>query len=68
MKIILAYIPEEEGAAAADLAALRKNHPGARVHKSDRHPPFKHIYIATRKSGKPHNFKESACTIPPDMV
>ena len=51
MKITLAYIAEEEEAAAADPAALLQVHPGAKVRKSDRHPPWKHIYLATREPG-----------------
>ena len=49
MKITLAYIPDEEETAAATAAVLRHLHPGAKVRKSDRHPPFKHIYLATKK-------------------
>ena len=56
MKITLAYIAEEEEAAAADLAALLQVHPGAKVRKSDRHPPWKHIYLTTRDPGKYHSY------------
>ena len=45
MKITLAYIPDEEETATATAAVLRQLHPGAKVRKSDRHPPFKHIYL-----------------------
>ena len=48
MKITLAYIPAEEPEAAADLAALVNLHPTAKVHRSELHPPFKHIYVTTR--------------------
>lgn len=58
MKITIAYIPEEEQQADADLATLRRNHSGAKVHKSDRHPPFKHIYLTTKTTGKPCDSKE----------
>ena len=40
MKITLAYIAEEEEAAAADLAALDQVHPGAKVGTNERHPPW----------------------------
>ena len=59
MKITIAYIPEEEQEAIADLAALRTRHPGARLHKSDSKVPFKHFYLTTRKPGKPHNHREN---------
>ena len=49
MKITLAYIRDEEETATATAAVLRQLHPGAKVRKSDRHPPFKHIYVATKK-------------------
>ena len=52
MKVKIAYLPEEEAAATADLAALQLRHPDARIQKSDRHPPYKHIYLSvggTRK-------------------
>ncbi len=47
MKIKLSFLPEEEGEAVADLAALLRLHPGAKPRRSDRHPPFKHIYLTT---------------------
>lgn len=68
MKITIAYLPAEEAEATADLAGLLLRHPGAKVRKSDRHPPFKHIYVTNRKPGIPHNSKRNTCTIPPDMV
>lgn len=49
MKITIAYIPEEKEEAAAVLAALRSLLAWEKVRKSDRHPPFKHIYVTTRK-------------------
>lgn len=60
MKIKFAYLPEEEQEAAADLAALLRHHPGAKVHKSDTHPPFKHIYLTTKKPGKPSETRGNA--------
>lgn len=64
MKIPIAYIAEEEEAAAADLAALLQVHPGAKVRKSDRHPPWKHIYLATREPGKCHSYNDKPCFTP----
>ncbi len=60
MKVTLAYIPEEQKEAAAVLAALRPLLKWERVHKSDRHPPFLHIYLTTRKPGKSCDSKEKA--------
>lgn len=53
MKITLAHIPDEEETATATVAVLRQLHPGAKVRKSDRHPPFKHIYLTTKKPENP---------------
>lgn len=53
MKITLAYIPDEEETATATVAVLRQLHPGAKARKSDRHPPFKHIYLTTKKPENP---------------
>lgn len=53
MKHKISYLPEEEQEAAADLAALLSHHPGAKVRKSDAHPPFKHIYLTTKIPGNP---------------
>ncbi len=60
MKVTIAYIPEEQEEAAAVLAALRPLLPGHKVRKSDRHPPFLHLYLTTRKPGKPCDLKESS--------
>ena len=49
MKYVISYLPEEEREMAADLAALRRRHPNARIRKLDQHPPFRHIYITTGK-------------------
>lgn len=53
MKISIAHLPEEQEEAAATLAVLLQLHPGAKVRKSDRHPPFKHIYLASKKPETP---------------
>lgn len=60
MKLKLTYIPEEENRAAAVLAALLRRFPGARVRRSHRHPPFKHIYLSI-KEGDGECAKESNC-------
>ena len=58
MKVKISYLPEEEQEAAADLAALISQHPGAKVRKSDTHPPFKHIYLTTKIPGNPTAARE----------
>lgn len=49
MKIKISYKPDEEKEAVASMVAFLQIHPGAIVRKSDRHDPFRHIYIATEK-------------------
>lgn len=49
MKLKISYEAEEEKEAAATVAAFLRLHPGAKVRKSDRHAPFKHIYLTTKK-------------------
>lgn len=68
MKITIAYIDGEEREAALIQRFASRLLDGARVRKSDRHPPFKHIYLTNRKPETLHNSKENACTIPPDVV
>lgn len=60
MKITLVYLAEEKEKAAADLALLLRRHPGAKVREGDRHPPFTHIYLTTRKPENPCSSKKRA--------
>lgn len=60
MKVTIAYLPEDEKEATAALAVLRRLHPDGKVRKSDRHPPFKHFYLTTKKAETPCNSKEKA--------
>lgn len=53
MKIKISYKPDEEKEAAASVVAFLRIHPDATVRKSDRHDPFRHIYIATQHAEKP---------------
>lgn len=53
MKITIAYISDEGDAVTASVAALRRITPNMKVRKSDRHPPFKHIYLTTKKPENP---------------
>ena len=52
MKITISYIEAEKNTAAADLNALLQRHPGAKVKSSEKHPPFKHIYLSIKKEEK----------------
>ena len=47
MKVKISYLPEEEKTVAAELAAFRLRHPAAKIRRSDRHPPYRPIYLAT---------------------
>lgn len=49
MKITIAYTEESSAAAAASVAALKEVLPGVKVKKSEKHPPYKHLYLTTPK-------------------
>lgn len=49
MRISIAYTEESCADAATAVAALKKALPGVKVKKSEKHPPFKHIYLTTPK-------------------
>lgn len=49
MKITLAYLPEELEKVGVIMAFLTHYLPGPKVHKSDAHPPYKHIYLTTKR-------------------
>ncbi len=68
MKITIAYIPGEEREAKLIQSFARSLLGGTKVHESDRHPPFRHIYITTRKAENPYSGNKNTCTIPPDVV
>ena len=51
MKITVAYLPGEERNAGIIKAFIKGLVPGMKVKESDRHAPYKHIYLATRKPG-----------------
>lgn len=52
MKVTIAYTADEQEAAANTAAVLRQMYPGIRMRESDRQPPFKHLYLTTKKPGK----------------
>ena len=58
MKVIVAYLPEEEREADLICRFVHRLCPG-KIRKSDRRPPFKHIYLTTKRPGTPHDFKEN---------
>ena len=55
MKIRIAYLPEEQRSAMAVAAAVRETLGEVKCHISDRHPPFKHIFLSSSIPQKPHN-------------
>ena len=59
MKITLAYLETERKSAAAVLAALLRLFPTANIRESDRHPPYKHMYVTTRKPAPPCGTNEN---------
>ncbi|WP_302620301.1 hypothetical protein [uncultured Oscillibacter sp.] len=59
MKITIAHTIEEREEADAVLSALRPLLAWGKVRESDRHDPYLHIYLATKKPGKPRNSREN---------
>lgn len=47
MKITIAHLVEEIQQAESVEAFIKKEHPTATVKRSQKHPPYRHIYIAT---------------------
>lgn len=60
MKITIAYLPEEERLALIINCFLQSLCPDNRTRTSERHPPYRHIYLATKKPGTPCGTKENA--------
>ena len=60
MKISIAYLPEEHQAAGIIKRVICATFGGVKVRKSDRHPPFIHIYLTTTKPEKPNNSGDNA--------
>ncbi len=60
MKINITYLPEEELKADLINRFVQGLLPIEKVRKSDRHPPFKHIYLTTKKPETPCKSKENA--------
>ena len=60
MKIKITYLPAEDQEAADIQAAILRRFPGAKIHESEAHPPFKHIYLSTKKPGNASGARESS--------
>lgn len=60
MKGSISYLPGEERQAEAWETAIRAADPRVKVRKSDAHPPFKHIYLTTKKPAKPCENRKNA--------
>lgn len=60
MKVKVSYMPEEEREATKVLKSLLNVLSGVKVRKSDRNPPFKHIYVATQMRKKPDVSRENS--------
>lgn len=59
MKVTISHTNEEREEADAVLSALRPLLAWGKVRESDRHDPYLHIYLATKKPGKPRNSREN---------
>jgi len=68
MKITIAYGPGEEQAAVLIQRFADNLLGGPRVHKSDRHPPFRHIYMTTKREASTLGINVGACILAQDMV
>ena len=60
MKTTITYLPEEEREAHIIHIFSQSLLDNVKVRKSDRHPPFKHIYLTTKKAENPCNSREKA--------
>lgn len=59
MKVTIAYLPGEEREADILKRAAASIMEPVKVRESDRHPPFKHIYLSTRKPENRCSSKEN---------
>lgn len=59
MKVTIAYLPGEEREADILRRAACSMLDVEKVRESDRHAPYRHIYIATRKPEGPRSTKAS---------
>lgn len=59
MKIKISYEPDENMKALKLIGLIQDYLPEITIHKSQRHPPYLHIYLATKKPGKSDNKAEN---------
>lgn len=60
MKITIAFLPGETLSANTVEEFCRAVFPNVTVRKSDRHAPYKHVYLTTKKPGKPCDSSKSS--------
>lgn len=58
MKVKISYESDEEREAILIQRFVSRLVHGIRVHKSERHAPYLHLYLTTKKAGKPHEIKD----------
>ena len=58
MKITIAYLPDEERNVGIIRAFVKSLLPETKVRESERHSPYKHIYLTTKKPEKACGSKE----------
>lgn len=57
MKIRISYIQEEGPLATCIVETIRHLLPTVRLHESDDKPPWRYIFLTTKKPQKPSNFR-----------
>lgn len=60
MKISITYLPEEAQQAVPLVRLLLEHLPESKARNSDRHAPYKHIYLTTKKPANHCSSKEKA--------
>lgn len=58
MKVTIAYLPGEEQKAGNIKALIKDVLAGVKVRESDRHAPYMHVYLTTKKLEKPWGSNE----------
>ena len=59
MKIRITYMQEEGNLATCIVETIRHLIPSVRVHENDDKPPWRYIFLTTKKPQKPSVYKES---------
>ena len=55
MKLTISYEPDEEFDMLELVDLIRSRYPKLKCRKSDRYPPFHHVYLTTRKRRRPQD-------------